>query len=59
MLKNADEILTPETLKKMKQAEEAFRGKSYDLTFEWNDEKIYCSELIWKIYQRAVGIGVP
>jgi len=57
-LKKADEILTPETLKKMKQAGEAFRGKSYDLTFEWSDEKIYCSELIWKIYQRAAGIEI-
>jgi len=26
------------------------------LTFEWSDDKIYCSELIWKIYQRATGI---
>ena len=29
-----------------------------DLTFEWSDDKIYCSELIWKIYQRATGIEI-
>jgi uncharacterized protein YycO len=57
-LKNADEILTAETLKKMKQIGETFRGKDYDLTFEWSDDKIYCSELIWKIYQRAAGIEI-
>jgi len=55
-LKNADKILTAETLEKMKREGEKFRGKSYDLTFEWSDDKIYCSELIWKIYQRATGV---
>ncbi len=55
-LKDADEILTTETLKKMKQEGEKFKGKDYDLTFEWNDTRIYCSELIWKIYQRATNI---
>lgn len=57
-LKNADKILTAATLQKMKQVGENFKGKSYDLTFEWSDDKIYCSELIWKIYQRATGIEI-
>jgi len=57
-LKNADQILTPATLKKMKQVGDSFNGKNYDLTFEWSDDKIYCSELIWKIYQRATGIEI-
>ncbi|MBM3161596.1 MAG: YiiX family permuted papain-like enzyme [Bacteroidetes bacterium] len=57
-LKNADQVLTNETLQKMKQEGEKFKGKNYDLTFEWSDDKIYCSELIWKIYQRATGIEI-
>lgn len=57
-LKNADEVLTPATLKKMKQVGDEFYGKNYDLTFEWSDDKIYCSELIWKIYQRGAGIEI-
>ena len=57
-LKNADVILTAETLQKMKKEGEKFKGKNYDLTFEWSDDKIYCSELIWKIYQRATGIEI-
>lgn len=57
-LKNAGQILTPATLQKMKQVSEEFTGKNYDLTFEWSDNKIYCSELIWKIYQRATGLEV-
>lgn len=57
-LKNANEILTTKTVQKMKQEGEKFKGKNYDLTFEWSDDKIYCSELIWKIYQRATGIEI-
>lgn len=57
-LENADMVLTAETLEKMKLEGEKFIGKNYDLTFEWSDDKIYCSELIWKIYQRATGIEI-
>ena len=57
-LKNATQVLTPSALRKMKQVGEGFKGKNYDLTFEWSDDKIYCSELIWKVYQRATGLEV-
>lgn len=57
-IKNSDKILTAKTLKKMKKEGEKFKGKNYDLTFEWSDDQIYCSELIWKIYQRATGIEI-
>ena len=57
-LKNADQVLTSSTLAKMKHVGDSFYGKNYDLTFEWSDDKIYCSELIWKIYQRATGIEI-
>lgn len=57
-LKNADKVLTSSTIEKMKDIGNQFNGKSYDLTFEWSDDKIYCSELIWKIYKRATGLEV-
>lgn len=57
-LKNAEQTLTPEVLQKMKEIGKGFYGKNYDLAFEWTDEKIYCSELIWKIYKRAAGIEI-
>jgi hypothetical protein len=57
-LKDAGEVLTPNVLQKMLDVAEKFKGKNYDLTFEWSDDKIYCSELIWKIYQRAAGIEI-
>jgi uncharacterized protein YycO len=57
-LKNADKVLTPAIILKMKEVGDSFNGKNYDLTFEWSDDKIYCSELIWKIYQRSTGIEI-
>jgi hypothetical protein len=57
-LKNAAQILTSKSIKKMKNEGEKFKNKKYDYTFEWSDDKIYCSELIWKIYKRAVGIEI-
>lgn len=57
-LKNAAQVLNPEVLRKMKTVSEGFKGKNYDLTFEWSDDKIYCSELIWKVYQRATGLEI-
>lgn len=57
-LKNADQILTPDILKKMKMEGEKFIGKNYDFNFNWDDDKIYCSELVWKIYKRATGIEI-
>lgn len=57
-LKNADQVLTTETIAKLKSICQQFVGKNYDLTFEWSDEEIYCSELVWKAYQRATGIEI-
>jgi len=57
-LKNADQSLTLEVIKTMKQIGEKFKGKNYDLTFEWNDDRIYCSELVWKIYQKSTGLEI-
>jgi hypothetical protein len=57
-LKNADQVLTPSVLKKMKEAGDRFTGKNYDLYFDWSDERIYCSELVWKIYKEGAGLEV-
>jgi hypothetical protein len=57
-LKNANNILTAQALTKLKEESKKFAGKSYDLAFGWSDEKIYCSELIWKIYKRGVDIEI-
>lgn len=57
-LKSADHLLTPLAIQKMKSVGQRFLGKPYDLAFEWSDKKIYCSELVWKIYQEGIGVSV-
>ena len=57
-LANADKVLTHSTLAKMEQLGAQFKGKPYDIYFEWTDDRIYCSELVWKIYKQSVGIEI-
>ncbi|MDU0371274.1 YiiX family permuted papain-like enzyme [Hymenobacter endophyticus] len=54
-LRDAETVLTTPVLQKLRAAGEQYRGKSYDLYFGWSDERIYCSELLWKMYQQATG----
>jgi hypothetical protein len=57
-LKDSDEKLTKENLRRMKSLGEKFKGKSYDPYFQWSDDKIYCSELVWKIYNETFDIEI-
>jgi hypothetical protein len=51
-------VLTPAVLARMKKSGERFRGRDYDLYFGWNDERIYCSELVWKLYKESTGLEI-
>jgi len=55
---NSKNILTFENLIKMRDIGDRFIGKNYDLYFEWSDKRIYCSELVWKIYKEALGLEI-
>ena len=55
-LKDADTTLTPEALTRLAKARERFRGKPYDFAFEWSDDRVYCSELVYKTYKEALAI---
>jgi len=57
-LKNSNEILTKKGIEKMKLIGKKYIGKDYDLRFEWTDDKIYCSELVWKIYKEAFNVEI-
>lgn len=57
-LRNADSVLTPAALGKLRTEARRFAGRPYDLTFGWADDRIYCSELVWKAYDRALGIQI-
>jgi hypothetical protein len=55
-LRGFERVLTPQDVMKLRQVAASFQGKPYDLTFEWSDDRIYCSELVWKIYDRGIGV---
>lgn len=40
-------------VKKMRAKGNTLIGKHYDIYFNWNNSEIYCSELVWKLYQEA------
>jgi len=45
--------VTQENYKKARAWAETQIGRNYDILFRWDDEKLYCSELVWKIYQKS------
>ena len=48
--------LSSSQLEGMREAGQPHAGKPYDLLFGWSDEKMYCSELVWKIYKEGAGV---
>ncbi|NLR57881.1 YiiX family permuted papain-like enzyme [Chitinophaga polysaccharea] len=57
-LKAAASLLTPSVVGKMKAIGSQYDGKDYDIYFAWSDERMYCSELVWKIYKGATGMEI-
>ena len=51
-------ILSDSILTTMQQDGEKYLGKDYDIYFGWGDDKIYCSELVWKVYKESTGLDV-
>lgn len=57
-LRDADRLLTAPVRQRLLAIARQYEGRPYDLYFEWSDRRIYCSELVWKIYRRALGLTV-
>jgi hypothetical protein len=57
-LKRADRLLTPSALGRLAAAARELEGRPYDLYFGWEDDRVYCSELVWKVYERALGLRI-
>jgi uncharacterized protein YycO len=49
--------LTPKALAQMKAVGSTYLGRPYDAAFNWSDDELYCSELVWKVYYE--GFGLP
>jgi len=47
--------LSADESRRLGVAVRAFKGRPYDLHFRWDDARIYCSELVWKAYERGLG----
>ena len=45
-------------VKRLYSEGQKFLSKPYDIYFEWSDDRIYCSELVWKMYQNALGVSI-
>jgi hypothetical protein len=57
-LRRADDLLDGEMLSKLRRVAEELRGRPCDPWFDWSDTRIYCSELVWKIYKRALDLEI-
>ncbi len=55
-LRDAERVLTPAVVKQMRALGGRWLGKAYDLHFGWSDERFYCSELVYKLYERTTGL---
>src|SRR6267142_1165466 len=55
-LRDPELLGDPARLSALKRSALAFAGRPYDPYFEWSDDRIYCSELVWKAYDRGIGV---
>jgi hypothetical protein len=57
-LKKEFNQLNDQKIKEMKAFGKKLVGKHYDIYFNWDNDQIYCSELVWKIYNEAANIEI-
>ncbi len=55
-LRDAPSLITEEKAAALRSLGKSYLGRPYDPLFEWSDQAIYCSELVHKVYHRALGI---
>jgi len=55
-LKNASIYINSASILKAEHFGKKQLGKKYDPLFQWSNDQLYCSELVWKIYQQATGL---
>jgi hypothetical protein len=55
-LREAGTRLTPDAKARMRALGKTWLGRPYDLQFRWDDEALYCSELVHKLFQRGAGV---
>lgn len=58
VLKRLRAPLSTAQQRKLRAQADSFGGLDYDSSFEWSDKKMYCSEVVWKLYDRSLGIKI-
>ncbi|MBA3664874.1 MAG: YiiX family permuted papain-like enzyme [Bacteroidetes bacterium] len=56
-----DKALTKDVISSMLKDAKSLLGVHYDIYFAWDDKQLYCSEFVWKLYNRHLKteIGQP
>jgi hypothetical protein len=55
-LRDREHILTPDKVDALREFLSKQTGKPYDALFLWDDDSMYCSELVWKSFKSACAI---
>jgi hypothetical protein len=50
----SDSLFTDQKLKEINTFYKAHLNKDYDIKFAWSDKDMYCSELVWKLYDEVL-----
>jgi len=50
--------LSPEAVQAMRAVAAGWLGRPYDLQFRWGDDALYCSELVYKVFERGAHTAV-
>lgn len=56
VLKRWKEELSEAEIQEMYKLGQTWLGKNYDLDFAWSDDRMYCSELVYKLYKRVAKV---
>lgn len=56
VMRLANRDLTPTDIGKLKAVFKTYENKNYDLAFNWSDDRLYCSELVYKLYRNGLDI---
>jgi hypothetical protein len=57
-LKHADSLLTESSRRELHALAAQYEGLHYDAEFSWSDSRMYCSEIVWKLFNRALHLEI-
>ena len=55
-LKKRDSLILSNEIPTAQSIGKKMVGTHYDLYFGWTDDRLYCSELVWKVYKRGFDV---